>query len=244
MNRKAIGVIASVCMGFGALFAGPVAAEETSDWDFSGNVAITNDYMYRGFTQTGGDFAIQGGFDVAHSSGFYVGTWASNIDFGDSANIEMDFYGGYAGEFGNSMFSYDVGVIYYAYPGDPKGSKYDFVEFGATLGADFGPAALSVGAWFSPNFFGGIGDSIYVPIGLEVPIPVGDGPVGLAASGTVAFNHFFDAGGNYINWDLGLTVSVEDLFDIDLRYHDTDIPDVLCKGVCDARFAATISRSF
>jgi uncharacterized protein (TIGR02001 family) len=258
MNRKAFGVITSACMGLGLLFAGPVAAEEeTSDWEFSGNVNLTNNYIYRGFTQTDGDFAIQGGFDVAHSSGVYAGVWASNIDFNDqtiqngdtvSSSIEIDLYGGYAGDFGNSMFNYDVGFIYYAYPGSPNGSQYDFVEFGLTLGADLGAASFSVGAWYSPDFFGGIGDSLYVPIGIEVPIPVGDGPISLAASANVGFNKYFDMDplddDTYINWDIGMTVSIEDYFDIDLRYHDTDLPEISCKNVCDSRFVASVSRSF
>ena len=45
----------------------------------SANVALTTDYRFRGISQSGGDPALQGGFDVAHDSGFYVGTWASSI---------------------------------------------------------------------------------------------------------------------------------------------------------------------
>ena len=53
--------------------------------------------------------AFQGGFDVAHSSGFYVGNWNSNVEQGlfNGASLEMDFYGGYKGTFG--AFGYDVG---------------------------------------------------------------------------------------------------------------------------------------
>ncbi|TDI58537.1 MAG: hypothetical protein E2O92_09680 [Alphaproteobacteria bacterium] len=259
MNRKAFGVITSICMGLGLLVAGPVAAEEGSDWEISGNVNLTNDYMYRGFSQTDGDFAIQGGLDVSHSSGFYVGVWGSNIDFLDqtieldgstsSSSVEIDLYGGFGGDFSNSMFSYDVGFIYYAYPGSPKGSHYDFYEFGATLGADFGLASVSIGAWWSPDFFGGIGDSLYIPIGIEIPIPLGNGgPVSLSTSANVAFNKYFDLGpledDTYINWDIGLTVSLEDWFDVDLRYYDTDLPTMDCKGICDSRFVVSVSRSF
>ena len=142
------------------------------------------------------------------------------------------------------MFSYDVGVIYYAYPGSPQGSDYDFVEFGATFGADLGAASITAGIWFSPDFFGGIGDAIYVPIGIEVPIPLGEGPVSLSASGNVGFNKYIDLDAKYINWDLGVTVAIEDWFDIDLRYYDTDEPKETCKNVCDSRFVAAISRSF
>src|ERR1035437_8473000 len=45
----------------------------------TGNMTIATDYIFRGLTQTKGKPAIQGGFDYAHPSGFYVGTWLSNI---------------------------------------------------------------------------------------------------------------------------------------------------------------------
>ncbi|MGN5479408.1 TorF family putative porin [Cupriavidus basilensis] len=73
------------------------AAEPASAWTFSANVALATDYRYRGLMQTNRRPAIQGGFDVSHTSGFYLGNWNSNISWlGDSnpdvsAPIEMGF---------------------------------------------------------------------------------------------------------------------------------------------------------
>jgi uncharacterized protein (TIGR02001 family) len=83
--------------------------------EFSGNVAYTNDYRFRGISQTDEDMAVQGGFDIDFGNGFYAGTWASNVQFGGS--IEIDWYGGYAGEV-NDDLSYDIGYMYYSYPSD------------------------------------------------------------------------------------------------------------------------------
>jgi len=104
------------------------AAKETPDWAFTGNVGLFSQYIFRGLTQTNQKPAIQGGLDLAHKSGFYVGTWASNVSWisdstsglpaGDTASapIEWDFYGGYKGTFADD-FGYDLGVLYYWYPG-------------------------------------------------------------------------------------------------------------------------------
>ena len=64
--------------------------------------------------------AIQGGFDYAHSAGFYLGNWNSNVDsaFANGSNIEMDFYGGYKSAM--AAFGFDVGVLNYYYPGTGK----------------------------------------------------------------------------------------------------------------------------
>jgi uncharacterized protein (TIGR02001 family) len=115
-------------IGLGALLALPMlpgvatAQEAKSDFAFSANMGLFSDYRFRGISQTNKKPAIQGGFEVAHSSGLYVGNWNSNVDSGfySGANIEMDFYGGFRGELDD--FGYDAGVIYYYYPGssDPK----------------------------------------------------------------------------------------------------------------------------
>ncbi len=99
------------------------------DWTFTGNLGLYSQYVFRGLTQTNEKPAIQGGFDVAHKSGFYAGTWASNITWlsdlgtGASAGLEWDFYGGYKGSL-PAAFAYDLGVLYYWYPGTYPSSYY------------------------------------------------------------------------------------------------------------------------
>ena len=92
---------------------------------FTGNAGLYSQYVFRGLTQTNRDPALQGGFDYSHASGFYVGTWLSNISWltdtpatgYTSSSLEWDFYGGYRGTFGASDFGYDVGLLQYYYPG-------------------------------------------------------------------------------------------------------------------------------
>jgi len=102
----------------------PAAAQA----EFSANIAATSNYVWRGATQTDDGAAIQGGIDYAHDSGFYLGTWASNVDFGGGGEAEWDLYGGYAGEAGD--LGYDVGLIYYAYP---DSDDVNFLELTGSL---------------------------------------------------------------------------------------------------------------
>jgi uncharacterized protein (TIGR02001 family) len=87
-----------------------------SDWTITGNAGLFSDYRFRGFTQTGYRPAFQGGFDVAHKSGFYVGNWNSNVEQAlyRGATLEMDFYGGYKMDAG--PIGLDFGLYYYYYP--------------------------------------------------------------------------------------------------------------------------------
>jgi uncharacterized protein (TIGR02001 family) len=91
---------------------------------FTANIGLFSEYIFRGVTQTGGEPAVQGGFDYSHTTGIYAGTWASNIswlqDFKvyEQSSIEWDFYGGIKRNFGSSDFYFDVGTIYYWFPGN------------------------------------------------------------------------------------------------------------------------------
>lgn len=99
------------------------AEAPASNWSFSSNVAFTSDYYVRGISQNFHKPALQGGFDVEHSSGFSAGVWASNVSpntFPD-ASLEIDYYAGFGGEIGESGVGYSIGVIAYTYPGGSWG---------------------------------------------------------------------------------------------------------------------------
>jgi hypothetical protein len=64
-------------------------AQGAGPWAFSANIGAVSNYIWRGVTQTGDQAAIQGGLDVAHESGFYAGTWASNIDWDEGASEDV-----------------------------------------------------------------------------------------------------------------------------------------------------------
>ena len=100
----------------------PAPAPELSP--ITANVTITNNYIYRGLTQTDFKPAIQGGFDYAHESGFYIGnwnssiSWVSNTDYAiaKSSSIEMDLYAGIKKELIGEGFASDLGALQYYYP--------------------------------------------------------------------------------------------------------------------------------
>ena len=60
-----------------AAFAEEAAAPEVSP--ITANVTVVNDYRYRGLTQSNFKPAIQGGFDYAHESGFYIVTGIAQL---------------------------------------------------------------------------------------------------------------------------------------------------------------------
>lgn len=99
--------------------------------ELSANVSVTNNYIWRGLTQTTNEPAVQGGIDYADESGFYAGTWVSNVQYAsdDVYSYEHDLYFGFSGESGD--FTYDVGYLYYNYDAE---AEFDFGEIYGTVG--------------------------------------------------------------------------------------------------------------
>src|SRR5579862_2377987 len=120
MNSTLLHAGAAV-LAFSALVLSPPADAADAPVPFvtaTANINIVSDYRFRGIDQTWGKPAVQGGADLAWASGFYLGTWLSNVS-GNSypgGNLEVDYYGGYNGKFDDD-FGFTVGGYGYWYPG-------------------------------------------------------------------------------------------------------------------------------
>jgi uncharacterized protein (TIGR02001 family) len=175
------------------------AEEAASDWTWSANVALTSDYYVRGLSQNWHRPALQGGFDVEHSSGFYAGVWGSNVSpntFPD-ASLEVDLYAGYGGEFGDSGIGYSVGLIGYTYPGgnwgkcpacntatdttpgsndDNSWNTYE-ANFGLSYSYFSAQVSTTLGNWFGVDTDTGYDDdskwTTYVELNAEFPLAEG-----------------------------------------------------------------------
>ena len=197
------------------------AAEEASPHTVTGNLGLFSSYRFRGIDQTFGKPALQGGFDYAHSSGFYVGNWNSNIsEYAGfpGGNLEMDLYGGYKTTFGD--LGVDVGAIYYYYPGSKiggTGSKVDNTELYLGL------------SWKALSFKYSYAVSDYFDLAkktdgtqyfdLSTAYDLGDG------WGLNAHVGYADVKGvkgfDYTDWKIGVTKNVGG-FVVGLSYIDTD----------------------
>jgi len=215
------------------LSAGATAAS-AQDVDVAFNAAITSDYVFRGFSQTDEGPAIQGGVDFTFGS-IYAGAWASNVDFGDNTDVEVDVYGGVRGETGG--FAWDTGLVVYGYlPG--ANSSYDFVEFKAAASRAFGPVTAGAAIFFSPDFFGADKEATYLEVNAAwTPIE------NVSVSGALG-QQWLSVSDNYVAWNLGAAYSFPGTpVALDLRYHDTDV-NTPSTAIADGRIVATIKAAF
>lgn len=194
------------------LTAGAALAQDTPE--VAWNLGVTSDYVFRGYSQTSEDPAIFGGVDVTVGS-FYAGAWASNVDFGDSTDAEVDLYGGYRTE--AAGFALDVGVVGYLYVSQPAGADYDYVELKAAASRAFGPVTLGAAVYWSPDFFGADEEATYVEANAAFS-PADKWTV----SGAVG-HQALDVNADYATWNAGVAYAFSDNVAIDVRYHDTDV---------------------
>lgn len=222
---------------------------------FSVNAGLFSDYTFRGISQTGNDPAFQGGIDWSldtghHGVGVYLGTWGSNVDFGDGdeASVEMDFYGGLTKKFGPVEAS--IGFIYYAYPGANDSLNYDYVEGTVSLSGEIAPGlSLGVGYNGSPENFGDSGDAHYFNGSLSYAVPMKGMDLTLDASvgrQMIQDNATFGVP-DYWDWKVGATLALTPNVSLSAFYTDTDISTADCAGgsnTCDARGQVSLVASF
>ena len=115
--------------------AKPIAAPPPPAWDIAFGAGITNDYIFRGITQSNhkpsGTAYFEPRYNVNPDLQLYIGTAASSISLPNSAAAEVDFYAGFRPTFGK--LALDFGVFYYYYPGGTcrnnfwQGASFDCV---------------------------------------------------------------------------------------------------------------------
>jgi uncharacterized protein (TIGR02001 family) len=222
-----------------------VPAVAQAQWEVTGNAALVSDYRFRGVSQTNKNPAFQGGFDITHESGFYVGNWNSNVDSGFlfGANLEMDFYAGFRGKF--DAFSYDVGGLYYFYPDSDPGA--DTGELYVSAG--WGPVSLKY-SYAVTDFFGVDDSSGSWYLDGKVSVPISDqitvfGRAGYQSLKVSAVETNGSQVDSVTDWQIGATYDWTGwVFGLSYVGTNRDLPGSTGKNVSGDTFVFSVSKSF
>ena len=201
--------------------AAPAAAEPAPPYTLTFNLGLYSVYQFRGVDLSDGP-ALQGGADWAHSSGFYLGTWFSNIDqyvYGKidgvqgGNKIETDFYGGYATTFANGM-GINLLANYYKYFNNKdsiNGHRQDTLELSAALSYKW----LTYTFYYVPTDYYGLDETdsnfnvtgnrntdgaTYNELKVNYTLPIGD----LNFMAKIGYQHTPNLQGNQADYAIGL----------------------------------------
>lgn len=250
-----------------AVFAGllcsmPMAHAEDAEsaYALSANVGLFSQYTFRGVSYTQEKPALQGGFDLAHRSGMYLGVWGTNVSDAalNNASGEIDIYGGYTNKIGD--FSYDVGFLQFLFPGgeiNGTNEKYNTLELyaGVTwsfLNVKYSRTMTDYFGFNDKSFGLGHGDSKgsdYIEVNLSHQFMPGWTVV--AHFGRQSVKNYSDY--DFTDWKLGLTKDFDRGWQIGLAWLNTNADRDLytvcghngrCKDAGSSKWVAHVKRVF
>ncbi len=233
------GLLAATLVGGLAL---PVQAAELG---LSATTVFTTDYIFRGYSLTSQNPAVQPEFDLTYGI-FYAGIWGSNTTLDGS--VEIDYYAGIAPTWKGIAFN--IGGLAYTYPSTKPAIDYFEAKTGASY--TFGEK-LTIGVvnYWSPD---------YAQLGFEEDAV--EGAIAYAFSGKlfnffspsisalVGYQWFEEDIPNYVYWNAGLTLGFMEHWSLDVRYWDTDYSKADCviligeRSSCDGRVVGTVKAVF
>ena len=220
MKKMTTSLVLGSVLAASSLMSGAAMAE------LSGNIGVTSNYLWRGVTQSSDISAVSGGIDYAHESGFYAGTWTSNLSGND---YELDLYAGYGMKAG--QVDLDFGAISYEYPVSDTYFREAYVNASMnmfTLGAayTFGSDDDTTATFSDGDIYISLGATFEVSKDLELGVTVGN------------YNFDDDAGEDYTHYQLSLSKD-----DFTFAFDKNDMTDTGV-GEDSMRISASWSKSF
>jgi uncharacterized protein (TIGR02001 family) len=230
-------------------------AAPASPHSFTGKVGLYSEYEYRGISQTSEKPALQLNLDYGHASGFYLGTFVTNIKwlkdaaevggFSTNAEIEWDIYAGYKFEVAKDWLL-DVGYLRYEYPSsgafNPKPNT-DEIYAGLTYGIFNVKYSHSINDTFGvPNS----NNSYFIETNVAYPI---ESVKGLTLTGHLGYQEFKNNDAlSYMVWKVGAVYDFGNGFNVGGYFKGTDAEEALYtykgKDWSKERLVAFVTYSF
>jgi uncharacterized protein (TIGR02001 family) len=256
MMRLMLGAAAALVMTAGQAAAdgmptyGKAKAPEAEGrpCSISANTGFSTEKVIRGISESLEEFAVEGGFDLTCGR-FYASAAGSSVNVGRASAL-IDLSAGIRPKTG--PITWDLGVIYHAY--NAHENFLNFVELKAAASGDvWKGGTLGASVLYAPEYGGLVGGVIALLTGSSTEAWTVEGTfaqtlpnVGIftpTVSAAVGQVNLEDISGEYVYWNVGLTLGFHEKWAVDLRYSDTDISGG-CAGICDGRFLAALKYTF
>ncbi len=223
-------------LALAAAFAPPPVARAG---DLSAEVALASDYVFRGFSRTGSEPALQAGFRYQHRGGLFAGAWASTVRFDydhfadRQRRLELHAFAGYAATLKRG-WSGSALLVHYHYPDADRPVDMSYTE--ASLNLYFRDL-VSVTVACTPDFLSSGRSGVFAELAGRYPLPRG---VELSAGiGRAELDVSDETGYTYGHLAVGRSAG---RFGIDLGYYLSGARDVPNWGeVADGSWALVVS---
>ncbi|MFK5948824.1 MAG: TorF family putative porin [Methylococcales bacterium] len=214
--------------------------------DVSANINVTDNYLYRGISNSDGKVALQGGIDYYNDFGLYGGIWATTMDFkypDGNPNYEFDMYGGITGEI--ALINWDLGFLRFTYPGGASKYKLDSNEFHLALSHTFDTVSVNTKYHYSPDY-SGAGHSQYIEGNIDIALPYKFNLMLHTGYQRFANNEWYLLP-DYSDWRIAVGRNIAG-FNVELGWTDTNVSShQACFGGtdwCDSTISIDIRKNF
>jgi uncharacterized protein (TIGR02001 family) len=222
--------------------------------ELTADIALVSDYIFRGITNTDHNPAVQGGLIYTADIGLpyaqpYLGFWGSNVDFDDGgeASVEIDLMFGFSGTIAD--IDWDLGGLYYTYPGAASDLNYDYWEIPLQLSyAVDDQWSIFAQYSYSPDYFANSGSAHYLLAGARWQQPIHSMMLGVEATTGhqwIADNAAYGAE-DYQDWRVALSLTIGKIT-FAAAYTDTNLGKGQCfsgTNQCEPRATLSLAASF
>jgi uncharacterized protein (TIGR02001 family) len=185
---------------------------------------MANDYWSHGLSQLASGASLQLSIDYQHDTGFFVGGFATNVEYATEANWEkpreylLNYYVGYTRK--KRDWAFNVSFARYLYPNLSFSYDYDELAFGVSF-----KNRVTYSATYVEELLGLPYSGWYQELGLTHPLKWG---LELGATlGDLSADEI--AGGGYTYWNVGLSKAIGHV-GLDLRFHEASLDRISALG--------------
>lgn len=214
-------------------------ARAGADGIFS-SVSLTSDYRYQGVSNSDRHAAVQGNVHYFRSDGWYLGAFATEVDFNDvGTSFEVDVYGGRNLRL-DSKTELKLDAMYTAFPDNrTPGPTYDFWQAKAALTRKDGPLTVIGLVSYVPKASYGSGDARRVE---------GEAQYAITPHLTLkaqAGRRWIERGADRDYWSVGAATTWKHLT-LEVRHQDTNLSRARCgynPDICGPALTGTLSAA-
>jgi uncharacterized protein (TIGR02001 family) len=199
----------------------PPAPAPQSHVHVSGELALVSDYRRNGVTQSDGDPAIQGRFDIRHDSGWSAGAFATSMHGRKGSNAQLALFGAKRFDLGEAQLSLGASAIFF-FGGDAD----PFAVVNASVSRPIGPVDATLAVNYAPPQEA-INDQHGLNVNLRARSPLGRvNGAALTAAASVGWSEgeFAMGAETKLDWSLGVSTEIDGL-NLGLAYVDNDLDD-------------------
>lgn len=194
---------------------------QSSPFHVSAELALVSDHRRGGVTQSNGDPAVQGRFEVRHDSGWSAGAFATSMQGRRGSNAQLVLFGARRFEFGETDVS--IGASFVSFYG---GDADPFAIAQASVSHPLGPVDVTLSVNYAPPQEA-LNDEYGLGVGLRARSPLGrinGAPLTAAASVGWSESEFAMGAGTKLDWSVSVSTEIAGT-EFGLAYVDNDLDD-------------------